>query len=350
MIKLFSRQHSFAALALSTLLFIILFELISLPAAMLLGAMVAAIVVACTGGGVKIHTHLFYCAQGVIGCLMARAFTTETLLELIADWPILLGSVVLVLAVSFFLGYLIARQKVLPGTTAIWGIVPGAATVMTIMSEAYGADMRLVAFMQYLRVVIVTLAAALAARLWGATPVTQTSVIDALFAVPAWLPFAKTVLLIIICVVVQRLLKLPTGPVIVSLLVGTAMQNAFDMQITLPPLLLSVSYVILGWTFGLRFTPQTLAYAWRSLPHILGSIIFLMVLCAFIALFFVKMDHIDFLSAYLATSPGGADSIAIIAASADVNLPFVMALQTARFILALITGPVVARLVTRLIR
>ena len=37
----------------------------------------------------------------------------------------------------------------LPGTTALWGTSPGAASVMTIMAESYGADMRLVAFMQY---------------------------------------------------------------------------------------------------------------------------------------------------------------------------------------------------------
>ena len=33
----------------------------------------------------------------------------------------------------------------------------------------------------------------------------------------------------------------------------------------------------------------------------------------------------------LSTSPGGADSGAIIAASSDVDMPFVMAMQTGRF-------------------
>ena len=40
----------------------------------------------------------------------------------------------------------------LPGTTAVWGSSPGAATAMVLMAEAFGADARLVAFMQYLRV------------------------------------------------------------------------------------------------------------------------------------------------------------------------------------------------------
>ena len=41
------------------------------------------------------------------------------------------------------------RWQVLPGTTALWGTSPGAASVMTIMAESYGADVRLVALMQY---------------------------------------------------------------------------------------------------------------------------------------------------------------------------------------------------------
>jgi uncharacterized protein len=56
----------------------------------------------------------------------------------------------------------------------------------------------------------------------------------------------------------------------------------------------------------------------------------------------------DPLTAYLATSPGGADSVAIIAASSShVDVPFVMAMQMARFILVLLVGPALARAVAR---
>ena len=54
---------------------------------------------------------------------------------------------------------------------------------------------------------------------------------------------------------------------------------------------------------------------------------------------------IDPLTAYLATSPGGMDSIAIIAASSNVDVPFVMALQTARLLMIMAIGPSLARFV-----
>ena len=59
---------------------------------------------------------------------------------------------------------------------------------------------------------------------------------------------------------------------------------------------------------------------------------------------------IDPLTAYLATSPGGVDSVAIIAASAGADLPFIMAMQTARFLVVLFVGPRIARFVANRVR
>ena len=52
---------------------------------------------------------------------------------------------------------------------------------------------------------------------------------------------------------------------------------------------------------------------------------------------------VDPLTAYLATSPGGSDSIAIITASSNVDVSFVMAMQTVRMIAVLFLGPVLTR-------
>jgi uncharacterized membrane protein AbrB (regulator of aidB expression) len=57
------------------------------------------------------------------------------------------------------------------------------------------------------------------------------------------------------------------------------------------------------------------------------------------------------MTAYLATSPGGMDSVAIIAAASNgVDLSFVMALQSCRLLFVLALGPFLARLVSRWVR
>jgi membrane AbrB-like protein len=75
------------------------------------------------------------------------------------------------------------------------------------------------------------------------------------------------------------------------------------------------------------------------------SIFALIAICGLIAAVLVAAG-IDPLTAYLATSPGGADSVAIIAASSNVDLRFVMAMQTARLLVVLLTGPSIARFIT----
>jgi uncharacterized protein len=72
---------------------------------------------------------------------------------------VFLGVVALSIIASAGGGWVMSRFRIIPGTTAVWGMLPGGATVMMLMAEAYGADSRLVAFMQYLRVVMVAAAA-----------------------------------------------------------------------------------------------------------------------------------------------------------------------------------------------
>ena len=71
--------------------------------------------------------------------------------------------------------------------------------------------------------------------------------------------------------------------------------------------------------------------------------ILLMAFCGLLAWLLVVVLHVDPLTAYLATSPGGVDAAASIAASTEVDMPFVMAMQTVRMIMLLVVGPPVAR-------
>ncbi len=150
----------------TTILFVTVLELIHLRAALLLGAMIAAIVVAVYEGRLVIPRAPYQFAQATIGCLIARSIDPSIVSTITRQWPVFLLSIAAVIVVSISLGGLLARWKVMPGATAIWGSAPGAASVMALMSGAFGGDPRLVAFMQFLRVIYVALAASLVARIF----------------------------------------------------------------------------------------------------------------------------------------------------------------------------------------
>ena len=332
-------------LALSILLVIVM-QLVALPASLLLGPMLASILIVFSGRRITMPRLPFNLAQGVLGCLIARTMTWPVLQEIAADWMIFVAGVLSVVFASIAIGWVLARYQVLPGTTAIWGAFPGAASVMTLMSASFGADMRLVAFMQYTRVVIVTLVAATFARFWtgGAA---ETAVPVYWFAEPAWGPLAQTLALILIGVFFGRWLKLPAGPMLATVIAGSVLNVTGLIEIELPQILLAIAYATLGWGIGARFDRAVIVDAGRAMPRVIASIIALVAICGLLAALLVWLTGIDPLSAYLATSPGGADSIAIISASTDVDVAFVMSMQIARFFFVMALGPILAKLVAK---
>jgi membrane AbrB-like protein len=134
---------------------------------------------------------------------------------------------------------------------------------------------------------------------------------------------------------------------LVPMLLGSLLQAKGVMTIVLPPWILTPVYIVIGWSIGLRFDRQALTQAARALPSMFASIACLIGICAGIAFGLVHFAGIDPLTAYLATSPGGADAVAIIAASSNVDVSFVMTMQTARLLLALSAGPALARFLAR---
>ena len=316
------------------------------PAGVLLGCMAAGISVSIKLGQLTISKPLFAVAQGVLGCLMAESMQPEALIHVLAHWPLFLGVNLLVISAGGLLGWWLVRRRVLPGTTALWGIAPGAASAMVLMAESYGADIRLVAFMQYTRVLMVTGVAALVAHVVMSSgtslsvPVHQQVVHDNGHLV-------ATLLLIGVAAVLAQGLKIPAGGLVIALLVGTTLQALGLLVIELPPILLMLAYAVIGWSVGLRFTSEILAHAWQALPTVLMAIFALMGLGVTLAAGLVFGAGLEPLTAYLATSPGGADSVVVIAATSAVDAGFVMAMQLVRFLMVLMLGPRVTQWVAR---
>ena len=337
------RSHAsvqWACLLIGSALFAGLLQSVHLPAALLLGPMIAGIVVASAGGRIRVTDTVFAGTQAVIGCMIGRAIPVSILHEAAMEWPVFVLGVGSTIVLAALFGWTLTSWRVLPGTTAIWGSSPGGAAAMTVMSASYGADMRLVAFMQYLRVLCVTSVASLVATVAGQT---HPILVGAWFPAVDWIAFAETLTVPALGVIVAKVFRIRAGALLLPLVASGVLANSGLMRIELPPWLLAASYALLGWGIGLRFTHEALAYAARAFPRVLSLTLALIAACAGIALILVKTAGVDPLTAYLATSPGGLDTVAIIAASSQVDVPFVLSMQFARIIIVLATGPWLAR-------
>lgn len=335
------RVMRWALLAALSLLLAWGLEEMRLPAAFLIGPLVAGIVIRLADMAPKVPRAAFLASQAVVGAMLGSALTPSIVATFRADWPILLGTVAVIVAAAGLSGFLLSRFGVLPGTTGVWGASPGAASAMVIQAAAHGADVPLVAFMQYLRVLFVASGASVTARLWiGVDAMPPPPVI---FSPLHPGPLALTLAIVVVAAGLGIVSRIPSGAMLGPLLAGAVLHGADVFVFDLPTWLLIAAYAGVGWTIGLGFTRSAVGHAARALPWIVLSILFLMAVAAGLAVVLVERLGVDPLTAYLATSPGGMDTVAIIAASTPVDVSFVLALQAVRFFVLVGIGPWLSR-------
>jgi len=312
--------------------------------------MITGIVFALHGATIRLPRSAFIAGQAVIGCSIAHAITLSVVAVITQSWIVMITAVLATVAASALVGWLLVRFGTLPGTTAAWGTSPGAASAMVAMAQDFGADPVAVAMMQYLRVVLVVLTASLVSRLWLApehlahgTPVAASlgpSNVNILHLI-------ATIMVVAVGAWLGVHLRMPAGALLVPMIAAALLQGAGLLTVTLPRAVLLVGYGVIGLSIGLRFSRDLLRDTVRVLPEMLSSALILVALCAALAWVLVKLLHIDVLTAYLATTPGGIDSVAIIALDSHADAPFVMALQTLRLLVVILTAPSIAKLLSK---
>jgi membrane AbrB-like protein len=346
--SLFRRACLWAALVLVSGLLAGLLAWAAFPAAVLLGPMIAAMAFSLGGVPLEVPRRAFAAAQAVVGCLVAATVTPATLAALGQQWLPMLVSIVHIIISGAVVGLVLILRGVVPGSTAAWGASPGGAAAMSIMAESYGADMRMVAFMQYLRMFVVVLTASGVSRLLLGHAVAPPAehVLSLGLGAPV-LPLALTLLVIACGMLLARRLRVPAGTLLLPMLLAAALNASGLLRITLPAWLLWATYACLGWYIGMRFTRCTVRHALRAIPQLVLATFLLIALCGVAAWMLTAWLGVDPLSAYLATTPGGLDSVVVIAAGSGCDVPFVMAQQTLRLFAVVLMGPLVARLLCR---
>jgi uncharacterized protein len=190
----------------------------------------------------------------VVGGVLASAFRPSVLPLISRHWlPVSLvvcGTLLLSLGAGLLLSSLVRIDR----KTAALGALPGAASGMLAMSDPLGADARLVALMQYTRVVVVVVTATLVGRLMtGAAPQPATG--QGLRAVSEGVDllvqgtvqtYAVTVLVAVLGAWAGTRLRLPAGALLGPLILGVALAELGVVQLAWPPGVPQVAYLALG--------------------------------------------------------------------------------------------------------
>jgi hypothetical protein len=294
---------------------------------------------------VRIGARAFVAAQAITGVALGTYIKSSSLSALGHDWlPVALVSAA-TLAVSLTAGAVMARVTELDRPTAALGMVAGGASGIVTMARELGGDDRIVAFMQYLRVlVVVSLTPLLVAVAFpGHHGAARTGApgVPFLGAPRDW---AVALALATAGAFAGRALRLPAGALLAPMfLAGAVTLSAPAGWFVVPGLAQDVAFVVIGLQVGLGFTMRTVRQTGRLLAPVLLSIAVLMLACAGLAVVLDRLASVSFMDAYLATTPGGLYAVLAAALGAGGNTTFIVAVQSLRVVVMVVLAPVAVR-------
>jgi membrane AbrB-like protein len=285
--------------------------------------------------------------QALIGVALGAELDASTLRAVASNWFGVSVVTLATLALSLGVGIVIARLTGISQATGTLGLIAGGASGIVAMADELGADSRLVAFMQYVRVLVVVLVAPLVAYILlahGESGVRQTEpmgmglVGDLAFTGGSVLAGA----------LVARILRVTAGTLLCPLAVAAILSvSGVAGDASVPALVQSLAFALIGLQVGLRFTVATIREARALLPWVLGAILVFVAVSAGLAALLVPLAHVTFADAYLATTPGGLPAVLAASVGLGANTTFVVSVQVLRVLIMVVAAPPLVRFVAR---
>jgi uncharacterized protein len=334
-------------LAAITLAASLAFDAISLPSPFLFGALLVGLGLALARpSALAIPGPLFVAAQALVGVALGSYLKSSSLQALGEDWlPVTLVSAA-TLGVSIAAGLFMARVTELDRPTAALGMVAGGASGIVTMARDLGGDDRLVAFMQYLRVLVVVLLTPLlvAIAFPGSGAGGGTAGVSGLPVIGDARDWLVTFGLALVGYGASRVIRLPAGPLLGSMILASAVTlSAPEGWFVVPAAIQDACFAVIGLQVGLRFTAQTVRQTGRLLAPVLASVAVLLIACFGLAVLLDATTSVSLLDAYLATTPGGLYAVLAAAVGAGANTTFIIAVQGLRVVVMVLLAPLAVR-------
>jgi len=320
------------------------FDLLGLPTPLLFGGLAGALVYALARPSrpLTLPASSFRVGQAVVGTIVGASIDWGSLAALGADWLVVLLVSCFSLVVSVLAGQVLVRHGV-SRATATFSSIAGGAAGLTALSQELGADSRVVAVLQYLRLLVVLVTLPLVVTVGFGFEGNGAASVSGPAAADDWavdLLFAA--LVIAVGLVGGRLLRLPAADILGPLVAASLLHLVpFLAAAGVPALVAAVGYLAIGVQVGLKFTVASVRAIGAMVPTALLTIAVTLAACGGLGWVLTRTTDASGLEAYLATTPGGI--YAVMGTAAETGDPgFVAAAQVLRLVIVLGSAPFVA--------
>ncbi|WP_010273168.1 AbrB family transcriptional regulator [Paenibacillus senegalensis] len=281
----------------------------------------------------------------VLGYLIGSSFTIEAGREIIRQLPWMTLSTVLMVLISLFMGWVLARWMKISLSTAIIGTIPGGLSQVAVLAEEVkDADPGTVIVMQTIRVLtVIFLVPFLAFHTFSNGQVSTAGILE---DTAESAPIGQITLIVAAVLISPWLagkLRVPTpyflGPVLAA--IGFVFLDWHPPH--LPELWINLAQIAVGAHLGTSIQLNHLSN-WRSLvPRSLANSLLTVAVSLLISAILVYSQPISYLTAFLSTAPGGMAEMSVTAAMTGGDIAVVSAYQLFRILFILVLVPPIVK-------
>lgn len=322
----------------------VLFNAVGIPAGFLSGAMIFVGIAALAGRPMTIPSPYARVVYVLIGISLGGSVTPETL-KGISTWP--LSVVILCVGMTcatFGSAFYLRKVHGWDMLSALFGSSPGALSQVIVHATQHQSDLRGIAFVQTVRVVILTALLPVALVLFGLAPsgpVMRPAVSESVPEIVA------LVIVSTVSAIIAHYVRFPGGLIFGSMLASAVLHGSGVIHAGMPWWIVAAVMISLGSLSGARFANTDLRQLAKYLVAAFGSFAVAVAIVSVFAAasaWLVKLQLSDIVVSY---APGALDAMMILALALHLDPIFVGAHHVARFLLISLSLPVFVKLYGR---
>ena len=317
------------------------FTLLGLPAGLISGSVVAVTAAALFGRPAKVPVPLARVCYVVVGILLGTVVTPQTLKGL-ATWPVSVA--LLMVATLCMMAATTSYLRAVHGwdrLSALMGASPGSMMQVITLSSELGADLRAVAIVQTLRVLLLTIGIPGGLALFGlvapAVPIVrgpaggsslaEILVVVAVATATAW---------------AMARLRFPGGFLFGAMTGSGVLHGSGLVQAVLPWWIGSAAVIVLGAVVGSRFADTTFRLIIGYLGAAFGSFAVSLSVATLFVLIVTRFFPFPIANVVVAFAPGALDTMMVLALALHLDPVYVGAHHLARFLVVTLSVAVAA--------
>lgn len=317
-------------------------NLTGVPAGWLIGGAVAVAISALFGVRVFLPPWLRDITFIFTGTSMGAAVARDSL-SLIAQWPVTIAALVVELLLIITLtGYMLRKLFGLDRGTAYLSSFPGHLSFVMGIAAAGVGDPRQITIIQVIRILMLTTVVPIGALFLpvghSTTAATSGPQVD----------LVNLGFVLIVCAAVGfvfRKLHVPAAYALGAMAASIAAKFMGLFEGTMPPLLLTGIYVMVGALIGSRFGGITMAeFTKAAVGGVIATIMTVAIVTA-VAYGSAALVDMPFGQIWLGLSPGALEGMGVLGIALGFDTAFIAAHHVARLLLLTVLIPVVALLV-----